>query len=92
MEYLPNGKPDWEMEGHEEEGGGHVQWKRTSERKVSHEMAAMMAVKDPSERLGESVGRVDFAFDKGHVDEAAFCPFLDGKLRNKDVTRTFGRA
>eukprot|EP00536_Pseudo-nitzschia_multiseries_P017632 jgi/Psemu1/51865/gm1.51865_g len=75
----------------EEEGEGHLEWKRTSERKVSHEAAGMTVVKDPSKRLGESVGRVNFAFNKCHVDEATFFPFLDDVVRNKDVTRTFGR-
>ena len=47
-------------------------------------------MKNPAERLGEVITRVDDARDVMHDDFTILFPFLDGEVLDGDMTRTIG--
>eukprot|EP00536_Pseudo-nitzschia_multiseries_P003381 jgi/Psemu1/7645/gm1.7645_g len=50
-------------------------------------MTGPTAVEDPTKGLGESVTGVEISFNEGHFDESALFPFLDGNIRDGDVSK-----
>ena len=58
---------------------------------MAHNTTGMSRVKNPSERLGQVISRVEDARDKNHKDVAIVFPILDRKVLDVNVARTFSR-
>ena len=72
-----------------------MQWyvlevKGQQEALVSHGLAYVSAVKDPTESFGECIGRVDDARDVFKKNVAVLLPLLDGKMLDGDVVGAGG--
>ena len=59
---------------------------REAEQVMSHTLTGMSRMKHPAQHLGHSITGVNDTRKMDHADIAGFCPLLNGKVLNLDMT------